>query len=301
MLQPVITEGQKVIDQLFEAIKKTPGGAKLGGGGAAAPEEEEKGGGTGGAPAAPGGATGSCTGGPYKSTGKTVTTSQRGPTTRHYASGKPDDETIEKNAKGVTFKNYQFVSYLTVKTIEHDDNISVKLGGTHDSGWYDHGISFNSGQGCLGTEKNHPNTNSCVVKGKSIGKIVGKKVGIAGVMINGKTEVWGDAGAGWQNLASATNPDNYPPKSGAHECQLRIDGWKSIEIHCSNVQEIAGTGATSALALRQSALARVQYDDFRTRQYQLMNTARKECGFMCSYEKTLIPELQAIQRGLNRG
>ena len=239
--------------------------------------------------------TGSCTGGPYKSTGKTVTTSQRGPTTRHYSSGKPDDETIEKNAKGVSFKNYQFVSYLTVKSIEHDDNISVKLGGTHDSGWYDHGISFNSGQGCLGTEKNHPNTNSCVVKGKSIGKIVGKKVGIAGVMLNGSTEVWGDAGTGWQKLAAAKNPDNYPPKSGNHECQLRIDGWKDIEIHCSNVQEIAAGTATFGGTQAPFTSKRAMIE------FERPLPIRKECGFMCSYEKTSIPELAMIQRGLNRG
>ena len=141
--------------------------------------------------AAAGGSTGSCSGGPYKSTGKTVTTSTRGPTTRHYASGKPDDETIEKNAKGVTFKNYQFVSYVTVNSIEHEDNVSVKIGGTHSSGWYDHGITFKAGMGCLGTEKKHPSTNACVVKGKTIGNIVGKKIGIAGVMINGRTESLG--------------------------------------------------------------------------------------------------------------
>jgi hypothetical protein len=310
LLTEPISMGQKLIDDLFAKLKKDTGGAKGGGKGTGGGgngdgggEDDSNGGGTVGG--TPGGATGSCTGGPYKSTGKTISTSTRGPTTRHYASGKDDDKTIEKNAKSIPFQNYQFVNYVTMNSIEHDDTVSVKYGGTHmGSGWYDHGISFNSGQGCLGTEKKHPSAQLCVIKGKSIGKIVGKKIGIAGVIFSasgggGKTELWADSGTGWQKLAEGVNVNNFKPSSGQDEAQLRIDGFNAVPtIHCSVVQEIVAA-AGSFTPTTKAALA--QFDDFRSRQYQAMNTTPQECGFMCSYETTSIPAMQAIQRGLYRG
>jgi hypothetical protein len=294
LLTEPIAAGQKVIDEIFSKLKGAP---SLGGGeGSVAPEE---GGGT------TGGSTGSCTGGPYKGTGKTVSTSKNGPKTRHYASGKADDKTVEMNAKGISFKNYQFVNYVTMNSIEHDDTISTKFGGTHmGTGWYDHGVSFNSGQGCLGTEKKHPSTQSCVVKGKSVGKIVGKKTGVAGVYFGnagggGRTEIWADVGTGWQKLAEGNNVGGFAPKASSQEAQLRIDGFNSEPtIHCSVVQEI-GTTTGAFAPTTQSKLAR-SYDDFTSRQYQLMNTVQGECGFKCSEEMTYIPDIQAIQRSLRR-
>lgn len=49
---------------------------------------------------------------------------------RHYASGKPDTTTMEANAKGIKFKNYQFVVYVTVTSIDQDDTVSLKTGWT---------------------------------------------------------------------------------------------------------------------------------------------------------------------------
>ena len=225
----------QVFDELTKAVGSLPGLPSLPGLGTGA-----------GGGAAAGGSTGSCSGGPYKEQEKQYRQHNVGPRSRHYASGKADTTTIEKNAQGIKFKNYQFVSYVTLKKVGSDDNISVKIGGSHNNGgWYDHGVSFKGGQTCLGTEKKHPSTNSCVVKGKSIGSVVGKKIGVAGVMINGKTEIWTDTGGGWQLGASAMNPDGFKQLTKDNEVQLRIDDAPQLDIHCSNVQEIAA-GATAA-------------------------------------------------------
>ena len=64
--------------------------------------------------------------GPYKSLGKELASSTRGPTIRHYASGKDDDKTIEKNVKDIKAKNYQFLVDVKVTTIEHNDTVSLK-------------------------------------------------------------------------------------------------------------------------------------------------------------------------------
>ena len=305
LLTEPIAQGQKLIDDLFSKLGVGKGGT--GGGGAGKGGEDDTNGGE--PPAAggtPGGATGDCKGGPYKGTGKTVSTSKNGPKTRHYASGKPDDKTVEMNAKSISFKNYQFVNYVTMNSIEHDDTVSVKYGGTHmGSGWYDHGISFNSGQGCLGTEKKHPSAQLCTIKGKSIGKIVGRKIGIAGVIFSasgggGKTELWAEQGKGWEKLAEGVNVGGFKPNASQDEAQLRIDGFeKEPTIHCSVVQEIA-QAAGSFAPTTQAKLASLHFDDFRTRQYQLMNTHPLECGFICADETTNIAEMQAIQRMLRQ-
>ena len=104
-----------------------------------------RGAGVGGPAVGGGAATGTCTGGPYRGTGKTVSTKTKGPLERHYASGKEDTTTIEKNASGISFDNYQFVNYITLKKVGSDDNVSIKVGGTHDGGWWDHGVSFEKG------------------------------------------------------------------------------------------------------------------------------------------------------------
>lgn len=184
---------------------------------------------------------------PYPAIGAPMQSTQRGPTTRHYASGKSDDETIEKNVKNIKFKNYQFVSYVTMNEIEHSDTLSTKLGGTHmGSGWFDHGISFGDGKGqcCLGTEKKHPSTQLCVIKGPNLGEIVGKKVGVAATYFKdiNHTEFWVDLGTGWKKQVEGKDVNNFNPKSEINEAQLRIDGFKKGSIptiHSSVVTEIA--------------------------------------------------------------
>jgi hypothetical protein len=244
-----------VLDQLLKGLQ--PGQLQLPG--------AQVGGGVAGG----GAATGTCTGGPYKSTGKTASTKTRGPTERHYASGKPDTTTIEKNAKGFDFQNYQFVNYVTLKKIDEDDNVSLKVGGRHMSGgWWDHGVSFKEGETCLGSEKKHPSTNACVVKGAKIGSIVGKKVGVAATVFrdSGKTEIWTDTGGGWKKGAEGENVDGFKPLSGDHEAQLRIDAAPGVEIHCSVVQEIAGgaTAAGKAAYVLSSAAAYKSYIEFES-------------------------------------
>jgi hypothetical protein len=181
---------------------------------------------------------------PYPIKGTPMQSTQRGPTTRHYASGKPDDETIEKNVKGIPFKNYQWVTYTTMHKIEHDDNISVKFGGHHmgKKGWYDCGISF-EGQTCLGVEPKHPSTKLCVVKGPKLDSVIEKKTGVAGVYFTdeNKIELWIDQGQGWKKAAEGVGVGGLKPEAGNQETQLRIDGFEKGSvptIHSAIVTEI---------------------------------------------------------------
>jgi hypothetical protein len=185
--------------------------------------------------------------GPYPGTGKQLGSTTRR-ATRHYASGKSDDETIEKNTKDIPYQHYQCIYYVTMHGIEHDDNVSSKLGGTHmGSGWLDHGVSFNSGKTCLGTEPDHPNTNACIKTGPNIGSILNKRVGICTIWRKAKkhTELWTRLpGGNWikqlQNTGSlgGFTPDN----DDDDEAQLRIDGFEDGDdptIDTAIVQEIA--------------------------------------------------------------
>ncbi len=172
---------------------------------------------------------------PYKTTGKSVELSQRGPTTRNYASGKPSDNTIEKNGKNIGFDNVQALFTIEVpKVWEHDDNLSVKIGGTHmGTGWFDNGISVYEGQTCLGTEKKHPSTQLCVVKGKKYGDLRGKTVTVCSTYFKAenKTEFWVNIGGvttGWEKACEGTNVGGFNPKADETEVQLRIDGFKEM-------------------------------------------------------------------------
>jgi len=203
-------------------------------------------------PAAGGGKAGTGTGCNsliYTGTGKTVAGQKDGPKTRHYASGKPDDTSTEWNAKH-NFKNFEFTWIGTVSKVDHDDTVSLKFGGTHmGSGWYDCGISFNAGQGCLGKEENHPSTDLCVVKCKSMGKIVGKKMGIKAVYFGnsgggGQIELWGDptgTGTGWIQLCARTNNvGGFAPSAASQESAVRIDGAPGLTGDCAITAEITG-------------------------------------------------------------
>lgn len=185
--------------------------------------------------------------GPYASTGKQLSASTRR-AVRHYASGKPDDETIEKNTDNIDYQNYQCVYFVTMHAIEHDDTVSSKLGGTHmGTGWHDHGVSFNQGKTCLGTEPNHPDTNSCIKVGANIGSILEKRIGICTVWrrSNLHTELWTKLpGGSWiKQLENTGALGGFSPnQSGGQEAQLRIDGFQDGSdptIDVAVVQEIA--------------------------------------------------------------
>ena len=166
--------------------------------------------------------------GPYPTIGKELKSTQRGPTTRHYASGKPDDETIEKNVKGIKARKHQFIVYVTMNKVEHDDQLSTKLGGTHmGTGWFDNTIQFESGQTGLGVERKHPSTKLEVKKGQKIGTILGKKIGMCSVFNADKNhvELWTDfEGSGWKKQVEGDNIGGFNPKAKEFEAQLRIDG-----------------------------------------------------------------------------
>jgi hypothetical protein len=181
--------------------------------------------------------------GPYPAVGKELKSTQRGPTTRHYASGKPDDQTIEKNVKGIKARKHQFIVFVKMNKVEHDDQVSTKLGGTHmGTGWFDNTIEF-SGQCCLGVERKHPSTKLCVKKGPNIGSVLGKKLGMCSVYDADKNhvELWVDLEKGkWEKVLEGDNVDGFNPKAKEFECQLRIDGWKDEpQIDTAVVQEIA--------------------------------------------------------------
>lgn len=167
---------------------------------------------------------------PYPAKGTPIQSTQRGPTTRHYASGKPDDRTIEKNCKGINFQNYMFVVDVTINGMAHDDTVSLKGGGHHmtGNGWYDHSVGVYTGKTGLGTEPDHPNTNLFSVKGPSIGDIRNKPIKIATVYYTkeNKTELWTNFEAsGWKKQCEGTAIDGLKPKLGDQETQLRIDGF----------------------------------------------------------------------------
>ena len=198
---------------------------------------------------------------PYPIKGTPMQAGQRGPTERHYASGAPDDWTIEKNVKNIPFENYQWVTYVTMGPIEHDDNISVKFGGLHmgGGGWWDCGISFGekgkagSSQSCLGIEPKHPSTKLCVVKGKKYDSVLEKKVGVAGVVFKktGKIELWIDMGTGWDKACEGTNVGGLNPTKGNTEAQLRIDGFnysgKKDETDMAKIVAAGGPNVHSAV------------------------------------------------------
>jgi hypothetical protein len=182
--------------------------------------------------------------GPYATRGNPMQSTQRGPTTRHYASGKPDDQTIEKNVKNITFDNYQFIVDVTMNEMEHDDNISTKLGGTHmGSGWFDHSVSIYSGATGLGLEPKHPSTDLFVIKGPKIGDIRNKPIRVAATYFKktNKTELWTDFdGSGWIKQVEGKDVGDFNPKSKINEAQLRIDGFKNVPtIRSAIVLEIA--------------------------------------------------------------
>lgn len=182
--------------------------------------------------------------GPYKALGKELPCSQRGPTVRHYASGADDDKTIEKNCKGIKARNHQFITYVTIKSIEHDDTMSQKIGGRHmNEGWFVASIEFESGLCGIGLEKKHPSTSHNDVKGPKIGSILNKKIGMASVYFadSNKVELWTDTGDGkWVKQCEGTNIKGFNPKAKEFECQLRIDGFDDLpEISKAVVQEIA--------------------------------------------------------------
>ena len=188
---------------------------------------------------------------PMASTGKELQSTQRGPTTRNYASGAPSDETVEKNVKGIKDRNHQFITYVTMKKIEHNDTMSQKAGGTHmGTGWFVNSIDFESGLCGIGVEKKHPSTSHNDVKGGKIGSILNKKIGMASVYFadENKIELWTDTGDGkWVKQCEGVDVKGFNPKAKTFECQLRIDGFEKGSVptmHTAVVQPIAERAKT---------------------------------------------------------
>ena len=189
--------------------------------------------------------------GPYPMVqgGKQLGSTVRGPTTRNYASGKPSDETIERNTKGINYPNHQAILKTTFpKTMEHNDNWSIKFGGDHmKNGWYDFGIDIYKGDSCGGNEPDHPNTNLCEVKGKSVGDLRGRTcfMAVAWWKDTNKGELWfkADEAAQWEKLVEGVDVGGFRSKAKDNfEVQQRIDGFEKNNpphIHYMVVQPIA--------------------------------------------------------------
>ena len=191
--------------------------------------------------------------GPYASTGRQLGSTTRR-ATRHYASGKPDDETIEKNTTNIPYQHYQCIYFVTMHGIEHDDkSVANWAGRIWAVGWHDHGVSFNSGRCCLGTEPNHPDTNACIKTGANIGSIIEKRIGIATIWRKPTkhTELWTKLpGANWvKQLENTGSLGGFTPNnSGNDEAQLRIDGFEDGDdptIDVAIVQEISPALSTT--------------------------------------------------------
>jgi hypothetical protein len=185
--------------------------------------------------------------GPYPLAGKEYSSTTRGPTTRNYASGKASDETIEKNIKGIKTRNHQFIVYTTIKKMEHDDNISLKGGGTHmGTGWFDHSLEIYTGKTGLGYEPDHPETHLFVKKGPTLGDIRNKKVGVAMTYFADEnyTELWvdKDANGKWVKVVEGKDIGGFNPKAKEFEYQERIDGFEKDSVpilHSAIAQDIA--------------------------------------------------------------
>jgi hypothetical protein len=183
---------------------------------------------------------------PYPIKGTPMKSEQKGPLTRHYASGKPDDNTIEMNTKSIKFENYQAVVDITNDCVwEHDDNFSIKLGGRHmNGGWFDNSLSVFTGKTGLGTEKKHPSTQLFIVKGPAVGDTRGKRFQYACTYFTAtnKLELWTNMGDGWKKNVEGVDVGGFNPKTPEDEFQLRIDGFKDIKkpptIHSAIVTEI---------------------------------------------------------------
>ncbi len=202
---------------------------------------------------------------PYETVGTPMDSTFRGPTERHYASGKPNDWTIEKNVKKIPFRNYVYVADITVppaKLWEHDDNLSMKVGGTHmGTGWFDNSLSVYKGDTGLGNEKKHPSTKLFIVKGKNFGDIRGKHIKIASAYFadENKTNYWVNMGDKWELACEGKDVGGFNPKAKEFEAQLRVDGFAGKdsppEIHSAKVYEIK---VDSSAAVSQSSAKEIE-------------------------------------------
>lgn len=209
---------------------------------------------------------------PYPVIGTPMSSTTRGPTTRHYASGKPDDYTIEKNTKSIKYKNYQCVVDITNDCDwAHDDTFSIKLGGTHmGTGWFDNSLSVYEGKTGLGTEPEHPSTNLYIIKGPNVGDTRGKRFKYACTYFTdlNKVELWTDFGTGWKKQVEGIDVGGFNPESSEDEFQLRIDGFKTLNdpptIHSAIVTEIAATPSKAepaVVAMEGKGTKKVDSDD----------------------------------------
>lgn len=181
----------------------------------------------------------------YKGTGRVMANAkQRGPTTRHYASGKPNDTTTEWNIENCPFSAYEFDADVSISKIDHDDTISMKMWGPHhDDGkgaWYINDITLKSGSFKGGWEKPHPNTTTGCVKGGSIGSIVGKTTHV-------KSVIWPITGGGahvefyanGQKMYAGNRPcGKVFSKDSNQQVQLRIDAAPGVRAENVRVAEI---------------------------------------------------------------
>jgi len=216
------------------------------------------------APAAAASGSGNCGKTVYTSTGKTASPKDTGQKTRHYQSGKPDDKTEEWNIANSPFKNYEYTTYVNVGKPDHDDQVSFKFyGPTHQDGkgaWHLVDVGFMKGDFSLGHEKPHPKTTMGEVKGQSIGSIVGKTVGLKGVIYQGPKgnhiEGWADVGGTWKKMVEGDNVGGKFAVDPNQNIQLRIDAAPQVKVQCAQATEITPpSGGASAAPASKAAPA----------------------------------------------
>ncbi len=180
----------------------------------------------------------------YKGTGRVMTARQEGPKVRHYASGKPNDTTIEWNVDNCPFSAYEFDADVLVTKIDHDDEISMKMfGPQHQDGkgaWYINNITFKSGTVKGGWEQPHPNTTSGCVKGPSVGSVINKTTHVKSVIwpISGGAHI--EFYVNGQRVLSGSNWCGKKfSRDSNQQVQLRIDAAPGVKATNVRVSEIS--------------------------------------------------------------
>jgi hypothetical protein len=211
---------------------------------------------------------------PDKQGGQTNTDGSARYFTRHYASGKPDDPTVEYTIdmpKGHQ-QDLEATAIVQMTGMNHNDTVDWKLRGPpHDDGdgkaWYcfDQETDGGSGGKHFQVERPHPkmhdSSNKVQLTGVSIPNISSARFGWKAIAVNKTPDdvylaCWinltPDDESGWRKIwdvhdKGQIDSGQITPPTGGH-CQIRIDGIKGKPtFEKGSVREIAyDEGATTA-------------------------------------------------------
>jgi hypothetical protein len=192
-------------------------------------------------------ASGDCSKNLYPRTGQTWTPDYNGGKKVTYSSG-GSSITYRWDANGVTSDSLEATYYVTWPTGKgRGDHLELKFWGPGHSGgnccWCMVNVN-GDGETGIGQEGPHPTTKNYMIKGKNVGKIAGKKVGIKGVVWptdkGAHLEGWMDTNGVWEKVVEYDGPCGVKKKKDeavdSQQIQFRVD---SIEpkMHCAVIAE----------------------------------------------------------------